>query len=224
MAEVAWNHAGLMDATYRSQRYVYDFSRKYYLLGRDALIEDLGAAPGDSVVEIGCGTARNLIKMALIYPDTAFYGLDASEEMLKTARRSIARAGLSDRIRLVRGYAENLSPEMFGRKTPFTHVVFSYSLSMIPDWKQALRKASDAAGAGKIHVVDFGNMDGVWPPLARLLGLWLRLFHVTPRTEILKRLESSHAMEEQTTRLRILPAHYAFIWQGSSKAVQNLAL
>ncbi|HWU72526.1 MAG TPA: SAM-dependent methyltransferase, partial [Sphingomonas sp.] len=28
-----------MDAIYRSQRHFYDLTRKYYLLGRDALIE-----------------------------------------------------------------------------------------------------------------------------------------------------------------------------------------
>lgn len=219
----SWNHTGLMDATYRWQRYVYDFTRKYYLLGRDQLIADMDAAPGSAVVEVGCGTARNLIKMARLYPGATFYGLDASEEMLKTARRSIERAGLTDRIYLAQGLAENLSPAVFGLPSLFDHAVFSYSLSMIPDWKQALISASRAVGTGKIHIVDFGGMEG-WGPLASLLELWLRFFHVTPRKEILQQLESGHHSGEQRTHLRILPTHYAFIWQGGGKAVQNLAL
>ena len=58
------SEAALMDRIYRRQRHVYDFTRKYYLLGRDELIERL-APPADSrVLEIGCGTARNLIAAA----------------------------------------------------------------------------------------------------------------------------------------------------------------
>jgi len=218
------SHATLMDATYRWQRYIYDFTRKYYLFGRDRLIKDLGAVPEEAIVEVGCGTGRNLIKIAHRYPETHLYGLDASEEMLKTARRAVEQAGLSDRIRLVRGLAEDLTPVAFGRRAPFDHVVFSYSLSMIPDWKQALRRGAAAAEAGKIHVVDFGSMEGLGWPFASVLSLWLRIFHVTPRKEILQRLESHLSLEEQTNHLRILPAHYAFIWQGGSKTVQSLAL
>ncbi|HVZ27038.1 MAG TPA: class I SAM-dependent methyltransferase, partial [Rhizomicrobium sp.] len=87
-------HAGLMDKVYRRQRYIYDFTRKYYLFGRDSLIRELDLQPDQSLVEIGCGTARNLIAIAGRFPEARLYGLDASEEMLKTARQQLARAGL----------------------------------------------------------------------------------------------------------------------------------
>ncbi len=35
-----------MDQQYRYQRYVYDLSRKYYLLGRDALVGGNSVAAG----------------------------------------------------------------------------------------------------------------------------------------------------------------------------------
>ena len=57
-----------MDRMYRRQRYIYDATRKFYLLGRDATIAELGARASDSVLEIGCGTGRNLVKMARRYP------------------------------------------------------------------------------------------------------------------------------------------------------------
>ena len=82
-------HAGLMDRVYRRQRHVYDFTRKYYLFGRDRLIRDLALEPGESLVEIGCGTARNLIAIARAYPGVRLYGLDASSAMLETARAQI---------------------------------------------------------------------------------------------------------------------------------------
>ena len=40
------DHFGLMDQVYRRQRHFYDLTRKYYLLGRDALIRVLDAATG----------------------------------------------------------------------------------------------------------------------------------------------------------------------------------
>ena len=109
------NHAGLMDQIYRYQRYLYDFTRKYYLFGRDSLIGDLGLLPGDRLVEIGCGTARNLIAIARAYPEARLFGLDASAAMLETARVQVRRAGLEDRISLAQGLAEELLPTSFGQ-------------------------------------------------------------------------------------------------------------
>jgi S-adenosylmethionine-diacylgycerolhomoserine-N-methlytransferase len=75
-----------MDAIYRYQRYIYDATRKYYLLGRDRLIDELAPPPGGSVLEIACGTGRNLIKGARRYPDARFFGFDISAAMLDTAQ------------------------------------------------------------------------------------------------------------------------------------------
>jgi S-adenosylmethionine-diacylgycerolhomoserine-N-methlytransferase len=205
------NHAALMDDVYRYQRYIYDFTRKYYLFGRDRLIRELKPKPGARIIEVGCGTARNLIKMAQRYPDTLLYGLDASAEMLLTAGKAIARAGLSGRIKLVQAYAENLTPARFGETAPFDDAVFSYSLSMIPDWKQSLRAARAAlAPGGRIHVVDFGDLKGLSRPGERLLRGWLGLFHVAPREELLAVIEHSGAA--QPGQLRLLAGRYAFLW------------
>ncbi len=206
-------HAALMDRVYRYQRYIYDLTRKFFLFGRDRLIRELDLKPGETVVEVGCGTARNLIRMARRYPKARFYGLDASQEMLKTAAGKIARAGLSDRISLLHGYAENLSPAPFGLAAPFDRVIFSYSLSMIPDWKQALSAAQAAlAPAGRLHVVDFADLTGLGRVGTKLLRGWLNLFHVQPRIEIVKRLETAFGANTRAhDHLRILPARYAFI-------------
>lgn len=204
-------HAALMDDVYRYQRYIYDFTRKYYLFGRDRLIRELKPRPEARIIEIGCGTARNLIKMARRYPDARLYGLDASAEMLLTAQKAIARAGLTGRVKLVQAYAENLTPALFGETAPFDDAVFSYSLSMIPDWKQALRAAREAlAPGGRIHVVDFGDLKGLSQPAERLLRGWLALFHVAPREELLAGIERSGAA--QSGRLRLLAGRYAFLW------------
>jgi len=57
-----------MDRQYRWQRHIYDLTRKPYLLGRDRLVAELLPTPGARVLEIGCGTGRNLIRIARTYP------------------------------------------------------------------------------------------------------------------------------------------------------------
>ena len=50
-----------MNRMYRRQRHIYDGTGRYCLLGRDRLIAGLQPAAGASVLEIGCGTGRNLV-------------------------------------------------------------------------------------------------------------------------------------------------------------------
>lgn len=197
-----------MDRIYRRQRHVYDFTRKYYLFGRDSLIDRLDPKPGARVLEVGCGTARNLIRIARKYPAARLYGLDASAQMLATAQRSLAHADLASRVKLIEACAEDLSPGLFGESQPFDAIVFSYSLSMIPDWKLALRAASAAlAPDGMLHIVDFGDLKGLGRVVEAMLRSWLGLFHVAPRVELLETIERDHLA---ATRLVLLPGRYAF--------------
>src|ERR1700677_1147719 len=109
-----------MNEMYRWTRYVYDLTRKYYLLGRDRLLREMKLQPGDRVLEIGCGTARNLIRLARQRPDVACYGLDASNEMLETAAGKVRRRGLESRITLRPCLAEELDhARTFGLDAPF---------------------------------------------------------------------------------------------------------
>ena len=133
MSTPAIGAAERMDRIYRSQRFIYDLTRRPYLLGRTALIASLQPPAGGHVLEIGCGTAWNLIRAAERYPDARFYGLDVSSAMLVTARQSIARAGLERHIVVAQADATSFEPMgPFGRAA-FDRVFFSYALSMIPD-------------------------------------------------------------------------------------------
>jgi len=207
-------HAGLMDRVYRPQRHLYDLTRKYYLLGRDKLIAELALEADSTLIEVGCGTGRNLIAIARKYPKAQLYGLDASEIMLETARDKIRRAGLENRIHLRHGLAEQLSPRSFGVQD-FEHVLFSYSLSMVPDWRAALEAGVAALSAsGRWYVVDFADFGGLGFIGKRALTIWLKTFHVTPRVEFLSALEGfSGAIGE----LALLGGRYAFIFRSSPK-------
>jgi S-adenosylmethionine-diacylgycerolhomoserine-N-methlytransferase len=197
-----------MDRVYRRQRHIYNFTRRYYLIGRDDLIRRLDLRRGDRAVEVGCGTARNLIAIARRYPDAQLFGIDASHEMLRTAEQSVARAGLTAQITLAHGYAEALTPGMFGIAASFDCAIFSYSLSMIPDWRRALTAASSTGG--RVHILDFGDFTGFGRLGAALLRFWLRQFHVAPRTELLHVLEQ--APPRPGCQLRLYPGRYAFYW------------
>ena len=201
--------AAAMDRMYRHQRHVYDMTRKFYLFGRDRLISELAPAPGDRLLEIGCGTARNLIRVARRHPQVALYGIDASAEMLKTADAAILRAGLGPRITTQRCLAEAVDPRTFGLDRPFDGVMCCYSLSMMPAWPTALESAlANLKPGGRLDIVDFWND---WPVWAREpLGAWLRLFDVTPRPELAERLRQRAVRRGGHLSVARLLGGYAF--------------
>lgn len=174
-----------MNRMYRHQRRIYDLTRKFYLLGRDGMIRGLDAAPEARVLEIGCGTARNLILAAKRFPDADFFGVDISEEMLATARENIRRGMLDDAIEIAQGDAANFDPKSLFGVERFERIFISYSLSMIPAWRAALQHAlAKLAPSGELHLVDFGDQRGLPNFFGHALQRWLRLFHVAPRDDL----------------------------------------
>ena len=127
-----------MDKMYRHQRYFYDLTRKYYLLGRDKLIEKMNVADSENILEIGCGTGRNLVILADKFPKANFYGLDASAAMLETATAKIK----SKNITLKNALADDFNyKKTFDLEKPFDTIYFSYSISMIPTWQESIQNA-----------------------------------------------------------------------------------
>ena len=182
--------AALMDRIYRRQRHVYDFTRKYYLLGRDDLIERLAPPVDGRVLEIGCGTARNLIAVARRWPQARLYGIDISSEMLVTARQLVGRTEVAQRIVLAQGDATTFDPAWLFGVPCFSRIFFSYSLSMIPDWQEALIEAlSWLSPEGELHIVDFGRQERLPAWFRAGLRQWLARFHVSPRDALQDELE-----------------------------------
>ena len=189
-AERPADQAAAMDRMYRLTRHVYDVTRAYYLLGRDRLLAHLTTAPGTATCEVGCGTARNLIKLARRPQPGLLCGLDASQEMLDTAAGSIARARVPaaglEPIRLRQGLAEQLdATAMFGLDRPFDTIFFSYCLSMVPTWPGAIEAAlANLPPGGRLLIVDFWDQRELPRLFAAGLKKWLSLFHVHYRPEV----------------------------------------
>lgn len=185
MKTVDHSHAALMDGVYRHQRHFYDLTRKYYLLGRDRMICRLDVPDGGTVLELGCGTGRNLVQAARRYPHARFFGLDISAGMLEKAAAAVERRNLADRVTLARGDASNFDSEsLFGRAS-FDRVFISYSLSMIPEWRATVIAALEAVNeGGSLHVVDFGRQERLPSWFRSSLCAWLAKFHVSPRNSM----------------------------------------
>ncbi len=201
----ALSHAELMDSTYRYQRQIYDITRRYYLLGRDRLVRDLAPPPGGRVLEIACGTGRNLAQIGKRYPDSALFGLDISQEMLRSARAKLGETAV-----LTQADACDFDGEALFGAGGFDRVVLSYSLSMIPDWDRALSlAAAQLRMGGSLHVVDFGNQDGLPRWFRRLLHAWLARFHVAPRIDLRERMQALAVKQGMDLRFQPLYLDYA---------------
>ena len=182
-------HQALMDRVYRYERHFYDLTRKYYLLDRDRLIEELDPAGGDRVLEIGSGTGRNLVACAKRYGDAKLFGVDISSEMLSSAAKAVGRAGQAGRVRLAQCNAATSDPRAVFRVDGFDRVFFSYTLSMIPDHAAAIEAAIAALRpGGRLHIVDFGDQRGLPRFFRAALFRWLAWFHVRPKSAEFTRL------------------------------------
>lgn len=202
-----------MNQMYRYQRHIYDFTRKYYLLGRDTLIQEMTVKAGDRVLEMGCGTARNLEKMAQKHTDIELYGVDASSEMLITAEQKLADQAYASRIHLKQGLAEDVHYQnLFALDKPFDMVFYSYALSMIPPWREALAQGLiNLKDGGDLYIVDFSQQAELPAWFRALLRRWLNLFDVHPNPDLpghLHELANSGVVEFDWKPLK---KDYAFI-------------
>lgn len=173
--------AGRMERYYRFHAGIYDVTRWAFLFGRDRLTELLGGlkVPPSNILEVGCGTGRNLETLAGLFPQARLSGVDVSTAMLDQARKRLRRLG-GRRLSLIRhDYAKALGGD-------FDLVVFSYSLSMMnPGWDDAIHSAyEDLREGGVIGVVDFH--------LTANEGFrrWMELNHVRMEGQLLPELNS----------------------------------
>jgi ubiquinone/menaquinone biosynthesis C-methylase UbiE len=136
---------------------------------REQAVATLGLQPGDRVLEIGCGTGRNLPYLRKAVGDTGHvYGVDLSAGMLTRARK------LSDRhqwrnVTLVHGDAGDYqAPE------PLDGVLFGFSYSTMPHHHAVLLQAlAQLRPSGRVCVMDATLPAGAWGRVILPLSVWL---------------------------------------------------
>ncbi|MGG7578338.1 class I SAM-dependent methyltransferase [Rhizobium sp. Nf11,1] len=211
MAGKSDQHASLMDGMYRYQRHIYDLTRKYYLLGRDSTIRNLDVPDSGTLLEVGCGTGRNMALAHRHFPSAKLFGLDISQEMLISARKTFATKATIPEFRVADATA--FTPREFG-VSGFDRILISYALSMIPDWERAVDASIAALNpGGQLHIVDFGQQEGLPPWFRRMLQAWLAKFHVTPRADLQEVLEAQ--AEEHNARLSFETVGGGYAWRAA---------
>jgi S-adenosylmethionine-diacylgycerolhomoserine-N-methlytransferase len=204
------DHGAAMDRMYRLQRHVYDATRRYYLLGRDEMLKGLDAPPGASILEIGCGTGRNLVEAGRRFPEARLFGIDISNEMLKSAGSALVKHGIACRTTIAQADAARFDARRSLGHATFDRVFFSFALSMIPEWQAALLHAERLlAPDGELHVVDFGQCEGLHPMARKALFKWLSMFGVSPRRHLPAAMQEAAAGQRRVM-------HFASIYRGYS--------
>ncbi len=178
--------AAEMDSIYRVQRHIYDASRKFYLLGRDGMLDSTRSA-----ARWHC--SRNRLR----HRAQPHCGVGPLSGGAVLRDRRVGRHARRRRMRLSRRLAFHIAFALRGPMrvsldtvaafgiAEFDRVFVSYALSMIPPWREALEQAyAVVKPGGSLHIVDFGEQERL-PGLFRAgLRAWLKRFSVEPRAEL----------------------------------------
>lgn len=163
-------HIDALNRYYKIHSVIYDYSRWPILFGRNLLIRKLTQTnkQANRILEVGCGTGKNLKRLQKQFPKAVIIGLDSSQDMLNVAAKKFS---IDLNIQLQHAVFER---KVFPEEERFDIIIFSYCLSMFGDnWSQALDDANHLLNKnGHIAVVDFHDT-----PLTLMRNIW-RSVHV----------------------------------------------
>jgi S-adenosylmethionine-diacylgycerolhomoserine-N-methlytransferase len=200
LAKSAEAASAKLDGYYRWHAHLYDATRWAFLFGRAGLIRMAAdRLHPRRILEIGCGTGRNLAELAQVFPHAEIVGLDLSAEMLRKARERIEIYG--PRVSLLQRVYN--APVSDG--DPFDLVVCSYCLTMInPGYADALHLCDrDLAPEGHFAIVDFHDTSFGW--FRRCMGV----NHVRMDGQILAALQDAKLKAEPC----IIKSAYGGLWR-----------
>ena len=165
---------------YRRTARFYDAAVWMYRLTGVTRVRRLAVAalrlkPGDTVVDLGCGTGLNLAFLReAVGPSGRVLGVDLTDAMLERARRRVQRAGWWNVELIEADVREYPLPENLNA------VLATFALEMVPEHDAVVRRVADALPAGgRIALFGIKHPEG-WPQWAIRIGIVLnRAFGVS---------------------------------------------
>lgn len=195
-----------MERYYRFHAAIYDATRWAFLFGRDRALDEIArlAPPASRILEVGCGTGRNLRGLHRRLPGAQLFGVDISSSMLRRAGHAVRRLGASVLLHKAAYGSDHLSAQV-------DTILFSYCLTMVnPGWQQLILQAKkDLAKAGRIVVVDFHDTP------SHAFRRWMGYNHVQMNGEILDFLHRHFSLIEFEVRPVFFGLWRYFVYVGT---------
>jgi SAM-dependent methyltransferase len=120
----------------------------------ERLFQELSIRPKDYVLEIGCGSAKDLCRVVENYNCRAI-GVDSSDLIVKFAEDKIQKRGLSSQITIIKGDITNMN---FFNDSQFDIVFAQSVLATLLDKDKAAREVSRVLKPGG----HFGDIELIW--------------------------------------------------------------
>lgn len=194
---------------YRFHSLFYDITRWSFLFGRKEIITNYlpEKFKPEKILEVGCGTGKNMAILHKKYPSAHITGVDISSSMLKIARKKFSQR--SENISLNEVYYDSKAFP----KQQFDLILFSYSLSMMnPGWDTAIENAHyHLKENGFIAVVDF--FESGWPAFKK----WMGVNHVRMDSHLLPGLRKHFEPTQEVTKRAYLGIWKYLLYIGRKK-------
>lgn len=175
---------------YRRRAKGYDFrSYLYYLIAyrlwayRKRAVQMLQLKPGDTVVEIGCGTGLNFpLLQKAVGKQGKIIGVDATDAMLNKAKEKVEKKGWEN-VDLVPGNALD-----YQFPAGVNGIISTFALSLMPDFEKIILNGINAlAPRGRWVVMELkvpsnclSNLLPVFIPIVKAFGVTRELIEQRP--------------------------------------------
>ncbi|GIP15148.1 demethylmenaquinone methyltransferase [Paenibacillus montaniterrae] len=129
-------------------------SFRQHKVWRKKTMQLMNVQPGQTALDLCCGTCDWTIDLARASKTGKIIGLDFSEQMLAIGKRKVVEAGLDAQVELVQGNAMELP---FADNS-FDYVTIGFGLRNVPDYKQVVSEMLRVVKpGGKIVCLDMSK-------------------------------------------------------------------